>query len=169
MNISLEYYKIFYYIAKNRNITNPAKELNISQPSISRMLKSLEEQLGTALFIRKKRGVILTNEGKELYEQIHNSIENIINSETNLKRLIDKKSIKICIDSNLLNNYLIRKISNNNIPKNISFLNTYDFSNLNNQLVNNLVDCAIITDNTNFKNLGVICDYLENFRFKSSK
>lgn len=151
MKISLEYYKIFYYTAKNKNVTKASKELNISQPSISRMLKSLEEQLGTTLFIREKRGVILTNEGKELYEQIHSSIENIINSETNFKRLIDTKSIKICVDSNLLNNYLIRKIPNDSLQKNISFLNTYNFSTLNKQLVNNLVDCAIITNNTNFK------------------
>lgn len=52
MNISLEYYKIFCYISKNRNITKAVNELHISQPSISRILKSLEEQIGATLFIR---------------------------------------------------------------------------------------------------------------------
>ena len=47
MNINFEYYKVFYIIAKNRNITKAANELNITQPSISRMLKTMEEQMNT--------------------------------------------------------------------------------------------------------------------------
>ena len=62
MNINFEYYKIFYIIAKNKNITKAANELNISQPAISRMLKTMEDQMNTKLFIRKTKGVILTNE-----------------------------------------------------------------------------------------------------------
>ena len=38
MNINFEYYKVFYIIAKNRNITKAANELNITQPSISRII-----------------------------------------------------------------------------------------------------------------------------------
>ena len=58
MNINLDLYKIFYYVAKNENITRAANELMISQPAISRSIKTLEEQIGLNLFIRKRDGLI---------------------------------------------------------------------------------------------------------------
>ena len=53
MNINLELYKIFYYVAKNKSITRAANELLISQPAISKSIKTLEEQMREKLFIRK--------------------------------------------------------------------------------------------------------------------
>ena len=65
MNINLEYYKIFYEVAKEQNITKASENLHISQPAISKTIKLLEEKLGGTLFVRTKKGVILTEEGKE--------------------------------------------------------------------------------------------------------
>ena len=45
MNINLELYKIFYNVAKNKNISKTANELLISQPSISKAIKNLEDFL----------------------------------------------------------------------------------------------------------------------------
>ena len=78
MNINLEYYKVFITIAKNKNITKAANELNISQPAISKMLKTMEGQIGKKLFIRENKGVALSKEGIELYNLISNEIHNII-------------------------------------------------------------------------------------------
>ena len=69
MNINFELYKIFYNVAKNKNITKAANKLMISQPAISKSIKNLEEQLACTLFIRNKTGVVLTEEGKMFYEQ----------------------------------------------------------------------------------------------------
>ena len=63
MNINFEYYKVFYYVAKNKNITKTANDLMISQPAISKTIKILEEQIGCSLFTRNKSGVFLTEEG----------------------------------------------------------------------------------------------------------
>jgi len=63
MNIDFELYRIFYTVANHKNITKASFELNISQPAISKSIKNLEEQLGGNLFVRTKRGVILTEEG----------------------------------------------------------------------------------------------------------
>ena len=70
MNINFEYYKIFYVVAKNKNITKGAEELNITQPAISRVIKALEDQIGYKLFIREKKGVILIREGEKLFNTI---------------------------------------------------------------------------------------------------
>lgn len=68
MNINLDLYKVFYYVAKNKSITKAANELMITQPGISKSIKKLEEQLRCSLFIRTKSGVILTDEGKIFYD-----------------------------------------------------------------------------------------------------
>lgn len=50
--INFEHYKIFYYVAKFQNITMAANYLFLSQPSISRCVKNLEDELGCKLFVR---------------------------------------------------------------------------------------------------------------------
>ena len=77
MNIDFELYRVFYTVANNGNITKASEELNISQPAISKSIKNLEEQLGGQLFVRTKRGVVLTEEGKEFYNYIRQAIEYI--------------------------------------------------------------------------------------------
>ncbi len=153
MNINFEYYKVFYIIAKNRNITKAANELNITQPSISRMLKTMEEQMNTKLFIRKTKGVILTQEGQELYRLIDDEIENIIKAENNFSKIINDEALKIATNKTYLN-YLIDNKKFDFLLKDnhdITFLNTNNFNLLNNQLSNNLIDFALISEPLNFK------------------
>lgn len=152
MNINFEYYKIFYIIAKNKNISKAAKELNISQPALSRMLKTLERQLETTLFIRDKKGVNLTNEGQILYNQVGVPIENIINAEDDIKKLTSDKNIKISVDSAFLNNYLISKLKPSFFKENkITFLDIKSFDELNHKILNNAIDCAIVSNNSHYK------------------
>lgn len=97
MNINYELYKIFYYTAINKSISKTAEILLISQPAVSYQIKTLEEELGITLFIRTKKGVILTDEGKVLFEYISKGIEAFTNGEnalTNLKNL-DYGNIRI--------------------------------------------------------------------------
>ena len=51
MDINLEYYKIFYYTAKQKSVTLAAEKLSISQPAVSQAIKHLEKDLGCALFV----------------------------------------------------------------------------------------------------------------------
>lgn len=90
MDINYESYKIFYHVALNQSISKAADKLLISQPAVSYQIKVLEEQLGITLFVRTKKGVTLTDEGKILFSYISKGIENFINGEnalTNLKNL----------------------------------------------------------------------------------
>jgi len=109
MNIDFELYRIFYTVANNKNITKASEELNISQPAISKSIKNLEEQLGGQLFIRTKRGVILTEEGKEFYNYIKQAIEYISNAEKKFTELINLETgiIKIGISATLTKEFLL--------------------------------------------------------------
>lgn len=50
----------FLTVASVGNITKAAEVLHITQPTLSRQLKELEEELGVVLFTRGKRNIILT-------------------------------------------------------------------------------------------------------------
>lgn len=109
MNIDFELYRIFYVVANHSNITKASEELSISQPAISKSIKNLEEQLGGQLFVRTKRGVFLTEEGKEFYNYIKQAIEYINNAENKFTDLINLETgcIKIGISTTLTKEFLL--------------------------------------------------------------
>ena len=55
--------RYFLTVAREQNFTKAAEQLNITQPTLSRQLAALEEELGTALFIRGSRSIALTETG----------------------------------------------------------------------------------------------------------
>lgn len=62
---SLQY---FIVTADCRSMTSASDMLYISQQSISREIKGLENELGTTLFLRSKNGVELTANGQKAYD-----------------------------------------------------------------------------------------------------
>ncbi|WP_242349889.1 LysR family transcriptional regulator [Staphylococcus aureus] len=56
----------FSIVAQQKNITKAANTLHITQPTLSRQLKQLEEELGVKLFNRKNHNISLTEEGELL-------------------------------------------------------------------------------------------------------
>ena len=101
--INLNLYRIFYYVAKEGSISASANVLFISQPAITFQIKKLEEQLGVSLFTRTKHGMILTDEGKVLFEYVKNGIENISNGENALSNLknLDSGTIRIGVSTTI--------------------------------------------------------------------
>lgn len=97
MNISLEYYKIFYHVAKDQSITAAAGELCLSQPAVSQGIKQLELALGTKLFIRTAKGVKLTNEGDTLFSYVKNGYEQIVLGEQKLQEMLNMRTGEIRI------------------------------------------------------------------------
>lgn len=97
MNINLDLYRIFYVVAKNGSISSAADVLYISQPAITFQIKKLEDQLGVSLFTRTKHGVVLTDEGKVLFDYVKTGIESITNGENALSNLknLDSGIIRI--------------------------------------------------------------------------
>ena len=109
MNINLELYKVFYYVAKNESITRAANELSISQPAISKSIKTLEEQINTQLFIRKRDGVSLTETGNIIYKKIKEAMELIDSAENDLKSLtnLEYGTINIGASKTIIHEFLM--------------------------------------------------------------
>lgn len=55
--------RYFLAVAREENITRVAEILHVTQPTLSKQLKSLEDELGKKLFIRHSFSIKLTDEG----------------------------------------------------------------------------------------------------------
>lgn len=79
--MELRVLRCFLEVAKEQSFTNAARQLHITQPTLSRQLAMLEEELGTILFDRNGHGVTLTEDGLLLKRR---ALE-IINLEDKIK------------------------------------------------------------------------------------
>ena len=91
MEITYDYYRIFYYVAKYKSFSNAARALNNNQPNITRYMNNLESQLHCKLFVRSNRGVTLTPEGEKLYSHVEIAYEHLKEAEL---ALADDKSLQ---------------------------------------------------------------------------
>ena len=81
MNTDLELYRVFCEVVKYKNFSKAAKNMYVSQSAITQSIQKLEKLLGGKVFYRNKNGVELTEEGKNLYEYVKDSIETMSNAE----------------------------------------------------------------------------------------
>ena len=65
----------FLTIAREQNITRAAEALHLTQPTLSKQIKELEEHLGKQLLIRGKKKVTLTDEGAFLRARAQEMLE----------------------------------------------------------------------------------------------
>ena len=61
--MDLRVLRYFLTVAKEQSFTKAAKQLHVTQPTLSRQLAALEAELGVTLFDRGGHGITLTNEG----------------------------------------------------------------------------------------------------------
>lgn len=76
--MELRVLRYFLAVAEEGNITSAAKYLHITQPTLSRQIMELEEEIGKKLIIRGKRKLTLTDEGillKKRAEEIINLVD----------------------------------------------------------------------------------------------
>lgn len=95
--VNLEYYKVFYHVAKLQSITLASQELFISQPAVSQAIKHLEEYLGGCLFYRTPKGVRLTTEGEVLFSYVSQGYEYFSQAESKYRELLDLEAGEIRI------------------------------------------------------------------------
>ncbi|MDY5871095.1 MAG: LysR family transcriptional regulator [Suilimivivens sp.] len=109
MTENLEYYKVFYYVAKLGSLTAAAQELSVSQPAVSQAIKHLEQALETRLFMRASRGIRLTSEGQVLFEHVKEGYEQILLGEKKLTAMLqlDYGEVRIGASDMTLKYYLL--------------------------------------------------------------
>ena len=89
--------KIFHTVAEASSFTKAATILNLSQSAISRQIQSLEKDLKIQLFERHARGLVLTNNGKYLFQTAHEVISKLKDVEATLGDEKDKLKGKLTV------------------------------------------------------------------------
>lgn len=92
MLVKLDLYRIFCQVAKCQSFSKAAKLLYMTQPAVSQAIIQLEKELEVRVFTRTSKGVVLTNEGKLLYEYTTSAI-NLINIGE--KKLMEFKNLMV--------------------------------------------------------------------------
>lgn len=154
-NYNYDAIKYFIRVASHGSLLRASYALGISQSALSQSMKNLEQDLHVKLFNRNTRGIILTSEGKALYELAKTGDnyfrEAIINTlRTNQSILL--KTFKIAATASLLDLYVF-PIMKNMISKysniNFEFVSAVKEVDVVKKLQNENID--LILDKTNAK------------------
>ena len=89
--------KYFLVVAREENMTRASEILHISQPALSKQLMQLEEELGAKLFIRGKRNITLTEEGRFLRHRAQEIVDLTEKTERDFRGGIDTLNGEIAI------------------------------------------------------------------------
>ena len=92
MNVSFDLLRIFKTVAYHKNVSKAAKDLCVTQPSVTKAIKKLENELNIVLFVREKKGMVLTDMGKTLYRYIVDSI-NILDNAPLIAKNISESDV----------------------------------------------------------------------------
>ena len=73
--MELRVLRYFIQVAREQNITAAAERLHVTQPTLSKQLMDLEDELGKKLFVRGKRRTTLTDDGMFLYRRAQEIVD----------------------------------------------------------------------------------------------
>src|SRR5437588_10231641 len=103
--MELRHLRYFVAVAEDLNFTRAAAKLHLAQPSLTRQIHNLEEELGVRLLDRSKSQVILTEEGRSF--------------------LVDARRILALATESIL---AVQRLSRGEVGQlNISYLSNFDF------------------------------------------
>ena len=112
LRMRLRQIEIFYHVYRAGSISGASRDLNVSQPSVSKVLRHAEDQLGVALFLRERGRLIPTAAAHELYAEakdiyarlsiFNRSLENIANRRGGHLRLGVLPSLSLSLGPELV-------------------------------------------------------------------
>lgn len=103
----------FYQAAVLQHFNQAAEKMNISEPSLSRSINALEDELGVTLFEKRGRNVVLTKAGEVFLEHVTQILDDVKRAENKMHQLsTDGGHIDIAYVSPLAREYIPRTVRN---------------------------------------------------------
>lgn len=140
--------KYFLAIVREGTISGAAQALHVAQPSLSRQMKDLEDELGASLFIRGNRKIVLTEEGMVLRRRAEEMVRLLQMTEDEISQMKNKVSGTIRIGAGESSTFHILSKTASALAKehpDILFqITSGDTEDLMDQLNNGLIDFALI-------------------------
>lgn len=85
--MELRHLRYFCVVAEELNLTRAAERLFIAQPPLTRQVKQIEEEIGAILFIRKPRGLELTEAGQYFLDQARQILDKVDATISDTRRI----------------------------------------------------------------------------------
>ncbi|WP_440930901.1 LysR family transcriptional regulator [Candidatus Pelagibacter sp.] len=168
--LSPRFLQYFSTVVETGSILAASEEINVSQPSITRVIQIIEKNLNTKLFVRNKKGVKLTEDGQEFYlnaKTILSHSEKAISSIQSNKVSIQNENIefKIGLANTLSQTHkerILWVLKRNNSDKRFKISEEESFT-LNEKVLENEIDYAFTCIPISKKNINKINLYNDNF------
>ncbi|HEY1847449.1 MAG TPA: LysR family transcriptional regulator [Buttiauxella sp.] len=108
----------FISVFEERNITRAAEQLSLTQPALSATVKALEEELGTRLFVRKTRGVEVTEDARVLYPYARRIVGDMAALTSRFRKRQDKTPLTLGIEGDIASAHVtgLLEIIRQNMP-----------------------------------------------------
>ncbi|NKB50749.1 MAG: LysR family transcriptional regulator [Rhizobiaceae bacterium] len=106
----LAWFRAFECAARHLSFTLAAQELNLTQSAISQHVRSLEHKFSCALFVRKHRGIALTDQGRRLLPTVASAISILQSATETFETPTDKQLLTISVSTSLAQWYLAPRL-----------------------------------------------------------
>lgn len=158
--MELRILRYFLEIAREQNMTRAAERLHISQPSLSKEIKKLEEELGHRLFVRTNKNMHLTDEGMLLRRRAEDIVEMADKTVSEFSMLDSIKGGEIrigCAESRLIS-YLARSVKSfrEMYPDFVFHIFSGDTAPVTERLDRGVLDLALIVEPPNLSKYNFI-------------
>ena len=106
----LAWFRAFECAARHLSFTHAAQELNLTQSAVSQHIRSLEHRFGCMLFVRKHRGIALTDQGRRLLPEVASAISILSTASEVFETPTDKRLLTISVSTSLAQWYLAPRL-----------------------------------------------------------
>lgn len=163
--------KYFICVAEHKSIKKAADSLGISQSALSQSMKNLEDNLGITLFNRSTRGIILTKEGRILFEETSIGKEYFENGIIQILRMQNFEAMttfKISASGTLFHSFIapvMKKVVEK--YKNVNFeIGSYlNETSVVDELLRGNTDLALLKTGNNFSVKEVSTSFITEFEY----
>jgi DNA-binding transcriptional LysR family regulator len=107
---SLNHLSAFEASARLGSFTNAAKEMGVSQPAISQSVRKLEDAIGTKLFHRRHRNIILTSAGEMLRHDVYQGFDRILQTVKYLQGQHKGRHVTLSVTTAFANYWMIPRL-----------------------------------------------------------
>ena len=111
LTLPLNAIRAFLAAARHQSFTLAAHELNVTHGAISRQIKNLEGYLGMPLFERRTRQVLLTERGRQFFEEASPALEILANAARRVMRDAPTRTVVINVRPSFAVRWLIPHLS----------------------------------------------------------
>ena len=145
-------YNVFYQVATNLSFSKAAKILFISQPAVSKHIKKLESETGSALFERNGSSILLTSSGEKLLSYLHKAknIERVLKSDLEIIKTKEHVKGELRIGaSTTISLYVLPKVLSlfhKQYPNILILLKNRNSENIQKALLNKEIDLAVVEE-----------------------